>query len=408
MIWADTTLGDVASSIQTGPFGSQLHSSDYSDEGTPVIMPQDIVEWVINESKIARVEDVHVNRLKRHKCDEGDIIYPRRGDLAKCAYISNREKGWLCGTGCLKVTIDPTLANPKYVFFQLQQPYSISCIEMATVGSTMPNLNTSILSKVKLRLPSLELQDRIVNILSDYDNLIEVNRKRITILEEMAMRTYREWFVHFRFPGYESVDFIDGFPKGWIKSQAQEFFDITIGKTPSRKEIQWFAESGSGVPWLSISDMKDRMFLYSTSEDLTEEAVKKHNMVVVEPDTILLSFKLTVGRVGISTVPMCTNEAIAHCKSEKPSFREYTYCYLKNFQFDSLGSTSSIANAINSKTVKKMPFICPTEKVLKEFSRVMSPVFNSIRDIQMQNCLLQQMRDKLLPQLMSGQIEISI
>ena len=89
----------------------------------------------------------HVQRLQRHKTNEGDIIYPRRGDLAKCAYITDNETDWLCGTGCLKVTIDEARANSKYVYYHLQQPYSTSCIELATVGSTMPNLNTSILSR---------------------------------------------------------------------------------------------------------------------------------------------------------------------------------------------------------------------------------------------------------------------
>ena len=160
----ETTLGDVATNIQTGPFGSQLHSSDYSDVGTPVIMPQDIVDWKISEQKIARVSEEHVHRLRRHKTNEGDIIYPRRGDLAKCAYITNNETNWLCGTGCLKVTIDEAKANSKYVYYHLQQPYSTGCIEFATVGSTMPNLNTSILSKVKLRLPSVEIQNKVVEI----------------------------------------------------------------------------------------------------------------------------------------------------------------------------------------------------------------------------------------------------
>lgn len=407
MKYTDITLGEVASAIQTGPFGSQLHSYDYSDIGTPVIMPQDIVDWSISEDKIARVNDNHVQRLHRHKAAVGDIIYPRRGDFAKCAFISEKEQNWLCGTGCLKVSIDKSKANPKYVFFHLQQPYSISCIENATVGSTMPNLNTSILSKVKLRLPDMAVQNKIVKILSDYDNLIELNRRRIAILEELAMRTYHEWFVHFRFPGHENTEFVDGLPNGWVKGQASDFFDISIGRTPSRKEPQWFAEKGTAIPWLSISDMKEGIFYCSSSEDLTEDAIIKHHITVVEPNTILLSFKLTVGRVGISALPLCTNEAIAHFKTKNKNLREYAYCYLKNFQYSTLGSTSSIATAINSKTVKKMPFVYPHENTLIMFGDITKPIFDMILNIQRQNAKLQQMRDRSLPQLMSGQIEVA-
>lgn len=402
----DTSLGNVAESIQTGPFGSQLHSSDYSEDGTPVIMPQDIVDWSISEDKIARVSEDHVNRLKRHKCKIGDIIYPRRGDLAKCAFITNREEGWLCGTGCLKVSIDETKALPKYVYFHLQQPYSINCIEVATVGSTMANLNISILSKIKLRLPSLDIQKKVIDILSRYDDLIAVNRKRIAILEEMAMRTYREWFVHFRFPGNESCEFENGLPKGWKKDEAQHFFDISIGKTPPRKESQWFTADECGLPWLSISDMKGGCFVFSSSENLTEDAISKHNIVIVNEDTVLLSFKLTVGRISIAAVPMCTNEAIAHFKSTDSYKREYCYCYLKGFTFETLGSTSSIATAINSKTVKKMPFILPSNDILEAFSNATRSIFDEIKVIQRSIIKLKQMRDRLLPQLMNGQLEI--
>lgn len=407
MIFTETTLGLVTESIQTGPFGSQLHSSDYSEEGTPVIMPQDIVDWKISEEKIARVNEEHVNRLKRHKCKVDDIIYPRRGDLAKCAFITTREQDWLCGTGCLKVSVDESKAIPKYVYFHLQQPYSINSIEVATVGSTMPNLNTSILSKIKLRLPSLEDQKKVVDILSEYDELIEVNQRRISILEEMAMRTYSEWFVYFRFPGHESYEFENGLPKGWKKEAAQHFFEISIGKTPPRKESQWFTAGDCGLPWLSISDMKGGCFVFSSSENLTEDAISKHNIVIVNEDTILLSFKLTVGRVSIAAVPMCTNEAIAHFKTDDPYKREYCYCYLKGFSFETLGSTSSIATAINSKTVKKMPFILPSIEILEAFSDTTRSIFDEIKVIQRSIIKLKQIRDCLLPQLMSGQLDVS-
>lgn len=175
----DCTLKDVATSIQTGPFGSQLHSSDYSEEGTPVVMPQDIVDGQISELKIARVDDSHVERLARHKLKQGEIVYPRRGNLAKCAFITPNEENWLCGTGCLKVTIDTSKANPKYIYFHLQLPDSVSCIENATIGSTMPNLNTGILGNVRLKLPNIDIQNKIVDILSCTMNLLQSIVRRL-------------------------------------------------------------------------------------------------------------------------------------------------------------------------------------------------------------------------------------
>lgn len=153
--------------------------------------------------------------------------------------------------------------------------------------------------------------------------------------------------------------------------------------------------------------MKDTTFVFSTAEDLTEDAISKHNIVVVKANTVLLSFKLTVGRVSIAAVPMCTNEAIAHFKTDHPYKREYCYCYLKGFPFETLGSTSSIATAINSKTVKKMPFVLPSIEILESFSNTTRSIFDEIKIIQSSIINLQQMRDRLLPQLISGQLGFS-
>ena len=112
--WKKVKLGEISCAIQTGPFGSQLHQSDYSEIGVPVVMPKDIINCCIDESTIARVENHHVERLARHKISEGDILYARRGDVGKCAYTIGSQKGWLCGTGCLRVTINKEKALPDY------------------------------------------------------------------------------------------------------------------------------------------------------------------------------------------------------------------------------------------------------------------------------------------------------
>ena len=116
MRWASVTLGAISANIQTGPFGSQLHQSDYSDEGIPVVMPKDLVNGHVSEDSIARVSMSHVDRLSRYKIEDGDILYSRRGDVGRCAFATEVEQGWLCGTGCLCVTIDQSKAIPKFVF----------------------------------------------------------------------------------------------------------------------------------------------------------------------------------------------------------------------------------------------------------------------------------------------------
>ena len=208
------------------------------------------------------------------------------------------------------------------------------------------------------------------------------------------------------FPGYEDVEIVAGVPEGWKKERAECFFKITIGKTPPRAEKQWFVNGNNGISWLSISDMRDAgTFIFKTREGLTEEAIKKHNMKIVPSGTIFVSFKLTVGRVAIATTEMCTNEAIAHFYVND-SLQAYTYCYLSNFEYDTLGNTSSISKAVNSKIIKAMPFIMPSQDIVEKFSAIVSPILSEIKAKQEMCNYLSEARDRLLPKLMSGEIEV--
>ena len=190
--------------------------------------------------------------------------------------------------------------------------------------------------------------------------------------------------------------------------RADEYFSISIGKTPPRKEPQWFTEEHGNVTWVSISDMGDcGTFISDSSEYLTAEAVQKFNVQIVPDHTVLLSFKLTVGRVAITVGEMTTNEAIAHFKTLHKDITEYLYCYLKAFNYQSLGSTSSIATAVNSKIIKAMPFIVPTEDEIAEFHAVAAPIFEKIKANQAENIALVSLRESLLSRLMSGELDVS-
>ena len=147
-------------------------------------------------------------------------------------------------------------------------------------------------------------------------------------------------------------------------------------------------------------------FIFETSEELTADSIEKYNIKIVPAGTVLLSFKLTVGRVSISGEDMCTNEAIAHFRIANPATREYAYCYLKNYPYDTLGSTSSISKAINSKIVKAMPFVMPSYAIVDNFSGYCRPLLEQIKAKQQIILNLQQARNRLLPKLMSGEVEV--
>lgn len=151
------------------------------------------------------------------------------------------------------------------------------------IGSAQRAIKLTALRNTIIRIPPLETQIKIANILSNYDNLIENNQKQIKLLEEAAQRLYKEWFVDLPFPGYESATIIDGVPEGWKRGQAQDFFYITIGKTPPRVENQWFTKCEEGIPWISISDMgNNNAFIFTTSESLTYDAIQKHRKALFQ------------------------------------------------------------------------------------------------------------------------------
>ena len=275
--------------------------------------------------------------------------------------------------------------------------YLINSMDLSgyVTGSAQPKLSQANLNAVTLSLPTLAEQKRIVEYLYMLDQKIDVNRQINDNLEQQAMALYRQMFV-------------ENNNDARRECRADEYFDISIGKTPPRKEAQWFSMNPTDCIWVSISDMgRCGMYIADSSEYLTHESVDKFNIKVVPDNTVLLSFKLTVGRVAITDGAMVTNEAIAHFKTDKPEINEYLYCYFKDFNYQTMGSTSSIATAVNSKIIKAMPFVIPTDAELVSFHSATAPMFEMIKTRQRENTRLAELRDSLLPKLMSGEIDVS-
>jgi type I restriction enzyme, S subunit len=160
--WEVTELAKVCADdkgIQTGPFGSQLHEADYSDEGVPVVMPKDLIGFRIRTDSIARIPEATADKLSRHRMQPGDIVYGRRGDIGRRAFVMSHQTGWFCGTGCLRIRPNPRLVDGWFLFNYLGQDDVVGLIQGRAQGVTMPNLNTGVLSSVPVRLPPRKLQD---------------------------------------------------------------------------------------------------------------------------------------------------------------------------------------------------------------------------------------------------------
>ena len=386
MSWEKVKLGDIAASVQTGPFGSQLHQSDYSEFGTPVVMPKDMIGGKILEDSIARVEEQHVNRLSRHKVNVGDILYARRGDVGKCALVTENEKGWLCGTGCLKVTIDFSKANPKFVFYQLQKPETVGWVEKHAVGATMLNLNTGILESIPIELPKLNEQNKIVDILSAYDNLIENNQKQIKLLEEAAQRLYKQWFIDLRYPGHETTPIVDGVPEGWRKGIVGEIAEFKRGKVITKAQV---AEGNIPVVAGGL------------------EPAYYHNTANTTAPVITVS-----GSGANAGFAQLYNENVfaSDCSFADINTTPYVYfvyCLLKDkkTELDSLQKGAAQPH-VYAKDINALATLLPPEEMLKLYTKYASPYFEKVKALKEQIKNLTQSRDRLLPKLMNGELEV--
>lgn len=388
-----TQLKTIAD-IQTGPFGSQLHKEDYIETGTPIVTVEHLGNRVFTEQNLPRVSDSDKARLIKYTLSTGDIVFSRVGSVDRCSYVDKSHDGWMFSGRCLRVR--PTeLVDSLYLYYYFCLEETKQFVRNIAVGATMPSINTKLLGEVEIALPDLNNQKRIAAVLSSLDDKIENNQKLNDNLEQQAMALYRQMFV-------------ENNNDARRECRADEYFDISIGKTPPRKEAQWFSMNPTDCIWVSISDMgRCGMYIADSSEYLTHESVDKFNIKVVPDNTVLLSFKLTVGRVAITDGAMVTNEAIAHFKTDKPEINEYLYCYLKDFNYQTMGSTSSIATAVNSKIIKAMPFVIPTDAELVSFHSATAPMFEMIKTRQRENTRLAELRDSLLPKLMSGEIDVS-
>lgn len=378
-----------------------------SEKGIPFITISNINSYnQIDFANTMFVPEDYYNKLDtKRKAQQGDILYSVVGSFGIPILIKDNTK--FVFQRHIAILRPDKNVDSRFLYYKMLSREFYALADVAAIGAAQRTISLSALRNMEITLPDIDTQKRIADILSNYDNLIENNQKQIKLLEEAAQRLYKEWFVDLHFPGYESATITDGVPEGWKRGQAQDFFYITIGKTPPRVENQWFTKCEEGIPWISISDMgNNNAFIFTTSESLTYDAIQKHNVKIVPKGTVLLSFKLTVGRVSIASTEMCTNEAIAHFKVDDDNAREYLYCYLKNFHYDSLGSTSSISKAINSKIVKAMPVVLPDNSMLEKFSKVVVPLFEQIFVKQKEIIKLTEARDRLLPKLMSGEIEV--
>lgn len=392
--WKEYAINEIVEKICVGFVGPcQKYYCDYS-KGVPMIRTTNLTEQGIAFTDLKYVTLEFHQKNKKSQLIKGDILVARHGDNGKaCMYLSNKE------ANCLNAVIlrpDIKKINPKFFLYQFNSPFYRATISSMSSGSVQDVINTKQIAKMLISLPDRKAQDEIAEVLSSLDDKIDLLHRQNKTLEQLAETLFRQWFE-------EEAE------EDWEKDSLGNLFDIGIGRTPPRKEHHWFTTNPSDIKWVSIKDMGvSGIFIDTVSEYLTQEAVEQFNIPVIPQNTVMLSFKMTIGRLSISTENMLSNEAIAHFKQKEGSnlYPEFLYLYLKTFRWENLGSTSSIVEAINSQMIKDMVLVVPEEGKLKAFKELMKPYFDKIKVNQTQIRTLTQLRDTLLPKLMSGEVRV--
>lgn len=393
--WKEYKLGEIAV-VKGGkrlPKGELL--VDY-ETPHPYIRVTDIVNKWIHKKGLMYVTSEIQKTISRYTVNYGDVILSIVGSIGFVARIGYDIDGANLTENCVKIVTNKDVIDDDYLYYYLKSSIGQEEINKRNVGAVQPKLPIYNINDIIITLPSLEIQHSIASILSSLDDKIDLLYRENATLEAMAETLFRQWFV------VEAKE-------EWEEKPLKEVVDIAIGRTPPRKESKWFSTNPNDIKWLSIKDMGgDSVFLFNTSEYLTKEAVEVFSIPIIPKSTVVLSFKMTVGRVGITTEDMLSNEAIAHFKfkDDTPFSKEYLYLFLRNYRYDTLGTTSSIVTAINSAMIKNLKIAVPDADIMERFKNQAQPIFDKIYSNQEQINTLVQTRDGLLPRLMSNEIAL--
>ena len=376
-------LRDVAD-IQTGPFGSQLHKEDYVAVGTPIVTVEHLGNRVFTEQNLPNVSDEDKARLSKYALAEGDMVFSRVGSVDRCSYVDAAHDGWMFSGRCLRVRpsseIDPLYL---YYFFCLEETKQF--VRSIAVGATMPSINTKLLGEVEVTFPSVIDQQKIAAILSALDEKIETNQKINDNLQQQAMALYASMFLDD--PTLETT-------AGTLKDVA----DITMGQSPSGSS---YNEDGYGEVF--YQGRAEFGYRFPTRRLYTTEPKR-----MAEAGDVLLSVRAPVGDLNVAYERCCIGRGLGsiHSRSGYQSFVLYTMFALRP-QLDVFNGEGTVFGSINRNALNDMPINIPSDGAIAAFEAVVRPMDDMIRSNYEENCRLQELRDSLLPRLMSGEIDVS-
>lgn len=397
--------------IKTGPFGTQLKASEYVEDGTPVLNVRNLGFSTVNTEKLEMVGDETLERLSAHKLHTGDIVFGRKGAVERHAYISENEDGWMQGSDCIRLRVKTGSTNARYLSYYFLTPqHRAFMISMCSHGTTMASLNQKIIEMISVPLPDLKIQDQIVAVLRALDEKAKNNREINDNLEQQLSAIFREWFID----APESTE--------WPRGTFANLIDCTIsgdwGKdtlTGNYTEMVYCIR-GADIPEVKAGNKGKMPTRFILPKNYAEKKLVD-GVIVVEisggsptqsTGRAAPVSEALLGRYDRGMV--CTN----FCKAIKPKqgYSMFVYHYWQHLYdagvfFGYENGTTGIKNLDINGFIETEEIVIPPLEIVGRFDAVCQAIANKVYANGLENERLANLRDTLLPKLMSGEIDVA-
>lgn len=393
-------LGDICSDISYG-YTESATSENIGPKFLRITdITSDYIDW--NSVPYCKISDEDYNKYKLYY---NDIVIARTGATTGYNKQFTKDIDAVYASYLIRFRVDEKKANARYIYYYLKSSAYTGFVNNYVTGAAQPGINATVLSRFKIPLPDLATQKKIADILSAYDDLIENNLARISLLEKMASELYKEWFVRFRFPGHEAAKFVDGVPEGWEMRKLKELieFDPLIRM---KKGVEYRT-----IPMDLLST--DSMLIDTSGCEKTTSTSGAHFQ---NGDTLLARITpcLENGKTGFvntlddgETAVGSTEFIVMRSKLLSPHLVYFIARseYFRKTAINSMNGADGRQRAKISK-LQSLSYPLPTRDIIDEFSKIVEPFFEEIKNLNIQNHNLTKQRDLLLPRLMSGKLSV--
>lgn len=400
-------LKDLAQKITKGTTPSNI-GEGFSDSGVMYFRSELIgkTKYIDRSAGLLYISEAVHDRLKRSQIEKNDILFSMAGIyLGKVSLVGDDDYPANTNQAVAIIRLKENACSHDYLYYYMTQKWFNVYVNLRTAQAAQPNINLEQIGKLKINLPNQKVQDEIASILSAYDDLIENNNKRIKILEQMAENLYKEWFVRFRFPGYEQAECENGIPKGWEYKTIEELSDtLRRGISPTYDSDGKYTVINQKCIRSSILDM---------SEAQQQSKPYKSELNLQDGDTVICSTGTgTLGRVGQVYGEYKDTTYDSHVtlvRANQVVGRHFLYWSLKELQpwFMNMGIGSTNQQELYRGTIKNAKILVPSNvDLLDAFENYVQDIHCQIGLLRDKNQNLTKQRDKLLPRLMSGKLEV--